>query len=106
MIPITYGQLLSGTTEEQTKAAFTLVKSIAGEQLWERFYNGADVTTEQYVPVQLGCIMTTSLGKAETAMKKYNKEFDFAEKAREQFLELQQGDHHAKHRRTGPYSPC
>ena len=106
MIPITYGQLLSGTTGEQLKEAFTLVQGIAGEQLWERFYQGANVTTEQYVPIQLGCIMTTSLGRAETAMKKYSKDYDFADKAKEKFMELQKGDHDAKHRRTGPYSPC
>ena len=104
MIPITYGQLLSGTVGAELQATFRLLKDIAGEQLWERFYSGGNVTTEQYVPVQLGIILATSLSKADAAMKKYNKDHDFTDRAKLRFSELQTEDDEAKRQRTGPYS--
>ena len=105
MIPITYGQLLSGATGEQLKATFHLLKEIAGEQLLERFYQGGNVTTEQYVSVQLRFILATSLRKADVAIRKYAKDNDFTDRAKQRFMELQREDDEAKHQRTGPYSP-
>ena len=104
MIPITSGQLLSGTVGAELQATFRLLKDIAGEQLWERFYSGGNATTEQYVPVQLGIILATSLSKADAAMQKYHKDHDFTDRAKLRFSELQTEDDEAKRQRAGPYS--
>ena len=78
---------------------------MVGEQIWERFFLGVDVTTEQYVPFQLGSILNIALTKADAVLKKCAKDWDFTDKAKDRFAELLQEDAEAKRLRTGPYSP-
>ena len=56
-----------------------------------------------YIPFQLGIIMSTSLTRAEATLAKYQKEYDYAQEARERFAQLQEGDMKAKKSRSGPY---
>ena len=81
------------------------MKDIIGEQIWERFFEGQDVELNQYVPFRLGGILNTALARADTALKKYGKQWDFTEWAKDRFAELRQGDDEAKGKHTGPYSP-
>ena len=103
MIPATFKQLLQGAGPEHEEEALTLMKDLVGEQIWERFFSGIDVVTSQYVPFQLGNIMNTALGKAEAILKKCNKEWDLAAKAKAHFDTLLAEDSEAKRARTGRY---
>jgi len=77
---------------------------VAGETIWARLYADMDVTTEMYVPFQLGNILGASLAKAETALKKIQREFDLAESAKTSFEDMHAIDMEAKRCRKGPYS--
>ena len=73
------------------------MKEMVGEQIWERFFQGVDVTLTQYVPFQLGGTLITALAKAEAVLKKCAK--------LNRFAELRQEDSDAKRLRTGRYAP-
>ena len=103
-VPITFGQLLSGTPAESVTAAFTHMKEVAGDTIWDRFFVASDVTTELYVPFQLGTVLNCSLMRAEGPLKKFQKVFDYAQRAKDRFAELQASDATARSNRTGPYS--
>ena len=103
--PITFLQLISGTEEEDTPAAMTMVKEVAGHTLWERFYAATEVQTTDYVPLQMGTILTTSLQNADHMMKKWAdlRGHQVGDKATERFNELREANETAKKSRTGPY---
>ena len=101
--PLTYGSLLAGTEKDDLPASLQNIKDVAGTVIWTRFYADVEVDMETYVPFQLGAIMCTSLTRAESTLAKYQKEFDYAQEARERFAELQEGDIKAKKSRSGPY---
>ena len=79
------------------------MKDLIGKQVWERFFNGVDVETTQYVPFQLGTIMNAAIARAETVFKRCSKEWDFADKAKEHFAVLLREDAEAKREGTGRY---
>ena len=83
----------------------TTLQEVVGEQIWERFFVGHEVVLEQYVPFQLGNILNAALARAETALKKYGRDWDFAERAKDRFIELKQEDDTATGKRSRPYSP-
>ena len=56
------------------------------------------------MPFQLGTVLNAGLLRVDSVLKKYQKEFDCAEKARQRFLKLQQDDDQSKRARTGPYA--
>ena len=103
MIPATFEQLLQGAGPDHEEEALALMKDLVGEQVWERFFKGIDVVTSQYVPFQLGNILNTALAKAEAILKKCNKEWDLAAKAKAHFDTLLEEDSEAKRARTGRY---
>ena len=80
-----------------------MMKDLVGEQIWERFFQGVDVVTAQYVPFQLASIMNTALSKAEALLKKCNEDWDLATKAKAHFSALLDQDAEAKRARTGRY---
>jgi hypothetical protein len=104
LAPLTFGQILYGTSPGLVAAALTNVKDVAGETIWERFYADKQVTVEMYVPFQLGNILNLSLMKAEATLKKFQKDFDLAEDAKKSFEAMQADDVEAKKCRKGPYS--
>ena len=61
--PLTFAQLLTGANgdTEQLDEAFAILQEVAGEAIWKRMYDGADVTTDMLIPFQLGCILQESL---------------------------------------------
>ena len=103
MIPATFGQLMQGAKPEESQEMLATMKYLTGEQVWERFFKGVDVETTQYVPFQLGTIMNTAISKAEAVFKKFSKEWDFADKAKEHFATLLSDDAQAKREGTGRY---
>ena len=105
MIPTTFRDLMSGSAESQIPATLVLLKDVVGEQIWEHFFQGADVELAQYVPFQLGNILNTALARAEVALRKYAKEWDFSDRAKGRFTELMEEDAEATRLRTGPYAP-
>ena len=105
MIPATFGHLLEGNKPENIPTALAMMEELVGEQIWERFFNGKDVETSQYVPFQLGSVMNTALARAEAVLKKCNKDWDFAQKAKAYFTTLLEEDDKAKRARTGRYLP-
>ena len=107
MIPATFRDLMSGSTESQIPATLTLLEEVVGEQIWERFFQGVDVTLAQYVPFQLGSILNTALARSGAVLEKCEKEWDFADRAKGRFAELMEEDAEAKRLRTGtgPYAP-
>ena len=104
-VPITFGQLFSGTHPEHLQAAFQLTREVAGEQIWTRFFDDRDVTTEHYVPFQPSTILNIVLTRAQPLLEKYCAEHDFTENAKKKFLEIMECDAEAKRQRSGPYSP-
>ena len=78
---------------------------MVGEQIWERFFQGVDVTVARYVPFQLVSILNIALARADAVLKKCAKEWDFTDKAKGRFAELMEEDAEAKRLRTGPYAP-
>ena len=105
LMPITFGHLLSGCDEKDVAGAMSTIKGMMGEQIWERFFNGVDVTLSLYVPFQLGSILNTALSRAEAVLRKCAKEWDFLEKAEDHFSVLLEEDAEAKRQRTGRYAP-
>ena len=103
MIPATFAHLLQGA-KGQEEGALAMMKSLVGEQIWERFFQGVEVVTAQYVPFQLASILNTALSKAEALLKKCNKEWDLASLAKAHFSSLLDQDAEAKRARTGRYA--
>ena len=103
LVPLTFGQLLSGTPQSQVTDAYLFLKSVVGEQVWTRFFDARDLTTEEYIPLQLGTILSFSLHKAEAVLKKCTKAHDISGHD-VFFTELRRGIDEAKRARTGPYS--
>ena len=104
MSPLTFGQLLAGTPDGQVEAAFQLVRNVAGTQIWSRFFGGATLLTEEYVPYQLGTILNATLQKADAVLKKCNKQHDVALVSKNYFVEHKTADDALKRQRTGPYA--
>ena len=86
-------------------ASMSMVKEVAGHTLWERFYATSEVQTSDYVPLQMGTILATSLQNADHMMKKWAdlKGYQVGDKATERFNELREANETAKRSRTGPY---
>ena len=82
MVPLTFGQLLSGTLDEQVPAAFKVLMEVTGETIWVRYFAKGNVNSEDYVPFQLGTVLSAGLLKVDSALTKYKKEFDYLERAR------------------------
>ena len=105
MIPATFRDLMSGSAESQIPGTLALLREVVEEQIWERFFQGVEVELAQYVPFQLGNILNTALAREEAVLRKYAKEWDFADRAKGRFAELMEEDAEAKRLRTGPYAP-
>ena len=58
-----------------------------------------------FVPYQLGSIMSTALAKAEAVLKKCTAVHDFTARAKTHFTSLLEEDDAAKRARTGRYLP-
>ena len=105
LIPATFGNLVQGAKPNEEGGTLAMMKALVGEQIWERFFQGKDVETTDFVPFQLGSIMSTALAKAEIVLKKCTKEWDFTRQAKTHFTNLLEEDDAAKRARTGRYLP-
>ena len=106
-VPLTYQQLLSGAgSQAELEEAFQIIKELAGEIIWQRMYEKANVSLEALVPFQMGNILKDSLLKAEKAMLEFAKLADYTAQAAARFKELHEQDQEAKRRRTGLYVSC
>ena len=92
-------------TAEELEETFAILQELAGETLWQRMYNGADVTTDKFVPFQMGNILQESLLKADEKIKVYAKLVDYWPQATHKFMELHEEDAKEKENRSGKYSP-
>ena len=89
--------------EDQVETAYQTLQQATGEAIWTRFYGKDVINQHQYVPYQLGAVLSASLAKAGAKLEELENADALKELAAKQFKGFRKKDDAAKKARTGPY---